>query len=78
MAVARSLGFKRPLPVQSMLIFKQPHVGGEVVPHQDSTFIQTDPPSCVGVWLALEDATTTNGCLWTLPGVVGGQGRWRR
>jgi phytanoyl-CoA hydroxylase len=30
-AVLRSLGFQRPLPVQSMYIFKQPSIGGEVV-----------------------------------------------
>jgi len=37
-------------------------VGGEVVPHQDSTFLWTEPqPSVVGLWLALEDATTENG-----------------
>lgn len=68
-AVCRSLGFKRPLPVQSMYICKQPHIGGEVVPHQDSTFLYTDPPSCVGLWLALEDATRANGCLWGLKGI---------
>jgi phytanoyl-CoA hydroxylase len=34
-ALYRSLGFKRPLPVQSMYIFKQPRIGGSVVPHQD-------------------------------------------
>ena len=55
---------------QSMLIFKQPYVGGEVVPHQDSSFIATDPLSCVGIWLALEDAMRSNGCLWALPGVA--------
>lgn len=66
--VVRSLGYKRPLPVQSMLIFKHPGIGGEVVPHQDSTFLATDPPSVVGLWLALEDATVENGCLWGLPG----------
>jgi ectoine hydroxylase-related dioxygenase (phytanoyl-CoA dioxygenase family) len=33
-----------------------------VVPHQDSTFLWTEPrPSVVGLWLALEDATTENG-----------------
>ncbi|EIE24756.1 phytanoyl-CoA dioxygenase [Coccomyxa subellipsoidea C-169] len=63
-----SLGFKRPLPVQSMYIFKQPKIGGEVRPHQDSTFLYTDPPSVVGLWWALEDATRTNGCLWAHPG----------
>jgi Phytanoyl-CoA dioxygenase (PhyH) len=38
----RSLAFKRPLPVQSMYICKQPKIGGEVVPHQDSTFLWCD------------------------------------
>ncbi|KAK9918248.1 hypothetical protein WJX75_002555 [Coccomyxa subellipsoidea] len=63
-----SLGFQRPLPVQSMYIFKQPKIGGEVRPHQDSTFLYTHPPSVVGLWWALEDATRTNGCLWAYPG----------
>jgi len=66
--ILRDLGYKRPLPVQSMFIFKQPGIGGEVVPHQDSTFLNTSPPSVVGLWLALEDATQENGCLWGLPG----------
>lgn len=47
---------------------QQPGIGGEVVPHQDNTFLYTDPPSCTGLWLALEDATKTNGCLWAIPG----------
>ena len=68
MEIVRDLGYKRPLPVQSMFIFKQPGIGGEVVPHTDSTFLATDPPSVVGLWLALEDATLENGCLWALPG----------
>ena len=34
-AIYRALGFRRPLPVQSMYIFKQPSIGGPVVPHQD-------------------------------------------
>lgn len=33
--IYRSLGFRLPLPVQSMYIFKQPQIGGAVVPHQD-------------------------------------------
>ena len=67
-ALLRDLGYRRPLPVQSMYILKQPYVGGEVVPHQDSTFLATSPPSVIGFWLALEDATLENGCLWALPG----------
>ncbi|KAF6249728.1 hypothetical protein COO60DRAFT_1706389 [Scenedesmus sp. NREL 46B-D3] len=68
-AVLRSLGFQRPLPVQSMYIFKQPSIGGEVSPHQDSSFLYTNPMSCVGLWLALEDANLSNGCLWGLKGI---------
>ncbi len=61
--IARSLGFKDPRVLQSMVICKQPEIGGAVPPHQDSTFLYTDPPSAVGFWIALEDATRENGCL---------------
>ncbi|KAF5835583.1 hypothetical protein DUNSADRAFT_7185 [Dunaliella salina] len=64
-----SLGYKVPLPVQSMYIFKQPRIGGEVVPHQDSTFLYTEPMTTVGLWWALEDCTKENGCLWAQPGI---------
>lgn len=62
------LGIARPLLVQSMYIFKQPSIGGEVTCHQDSTFLYTEPPSTVGLWFALEDATRENGCLWAIRG----------
>jgi phytanoyl-CoA hydroxylase len=39
-----------------------------VASHQDSVFLYTDPPSAVGFWFALEDCTTTNGCLSFVPG----------
>ncbi|KAK6922214.1 Phytanoyl-CoA dioxygenase [Dillenia turbinata] len=63
-----SLNYKQPVIIQSMYIFKQPGIGGEVVPHQDNSFLHTEPPTCTGLWLALEDATITNGCLWAIPG----------
>ncbi|CAA7401527.1 unnamed protein product [Spirodela intermedia] len=63
-----SLSYKRPAIIQSMYIFKQPGIGGEVVPHQDNSFLFTEPPSCLGLWLALEDASVSNGCLWAIPG----------
>ncbi|XP_021049477.1 phytanoyl-CoA dioxygenase domain-containing protein 1 isoform X2 [Mus pahari] len=48
---------------------KQPHVGGEVSPHQDATFLYTEPLGRVlGLWIAMEDATLENGCLWFIPG----------
>lgn len=62
------LGLARPLLMQSMYIFKQPHIGGEVVCHQDATFLYTDPPGVIGLWFALQDATVENGCMWALPG----------
>lgn len=67
-AVARQLGFADPRVLQSMVICKQPEIGGAVPAHQDSTFLYTDPPSAVGFWYALEDATVENGCLSFLPG----------
>lgn len=65
---AASVGMGDALLLQSMYIFKQPHIGGEVSCHQDSTFLWTDPPSVVGFWVALQDATIENGCLWAQPG----------
>jgi phytanoyl-CoA hydroxylase len=62
------VGFDDPRLLQSMYIFKQPSIGGEVTCHQDSTFLYTDPLTCVGFWFALEDATLENGCLWAEPG----------
>src|SRR2546423_5063214 len=63
-----SLDIKQPLLVQSMYIFKQPGIGGEVTCHQDSAFLYTEPTSITGLWFALEDATQENGCLWAIPG----------
>jgi ectoine hydroxylase-related dioxygenase (phytanoyl-CoA dioxygenase family) len=51
-----------------MIICKQPSIGGAVPPHQDSVFLYTAPPSAVGFWYALEDATVHNGCLSVLRG----------
>jgi hypothetical protein len=67
-SVANSLGFQDPRVLQSMVICKQPEIGGAVPPHQDSCFLYTNPPSAVGFWYALEDATLDNGCLSFLPG----------
>lgn len=67
-AVAQAIGLVSPLLLQSMYIFKVPGVGGEVVSHQDATFLYTEPVTCTGLWIALEDATLENGCLWALPG----------
>lgn len=66
--VAADIGLADALALQSMYIFKQPGIGGEVACHQDGTFLYTDPLSVTGFWFALEDATIENGCLWAAPG----------
>lgn len=35
-----------------------------VVYHQDASYLYTEPPNLVGVWIALDNATVDNGCLW--------------
>ncbi len=66
--LAADLGLARPQVWQSQLIFKQPHIGGEVGWHQDASFFVTTPHTVTTFWFALEDATLDNGCLWVQPG----------
>jgi phytanoyl-CoA hydroxylase len=66
--IADDIGLVDAHALQSMYIFKQPHIGGEVGCHQDATFLYTDPISVNGFWFAIEDATVENGCLWAAPG----------
>ncbi len=67
-AVATDIGLTDPKLLQSMYIFKQPEIGGEVICHCDHTFLWTEPQSVIGFWFAIEDATVENGCLWAIPG----------
>ena len=64
----KEVGYRNPVLWQTMYIFKQPQIGGEVRWHQDASYLITDPPSVTGVWVAIEDATRDNGCLWEQPG----------
>jgi phytanoyl-CoA hydroxylase len=66
--VASAVGLDAPLLWQSMYIFKQPGIGGEVRWHQDASFFVTEPITVTTFWFALEDATRSNGCLWLQPG----------
>jgi phytanoyl-CoA hydroxylase len=77
---AAAIGLEDSLLLQSMYIFKQPNIGGEVTCHQDSTFLYTKPIDIAGLWFALEDATVENGCLWAIPGGhrCGLKSRWVR
>ena len=78
--LAKAIGLEHSYLVQSMYIFKQPNIGGEVTCHQDSTFLYTEPIDIAGLWFALEDATIENGCLWAIPGGHrhGLKSRWLR
>ena len=68
-ALVKALGYRDPVLPQSMYIFKQARIGGEVTSHQDSTYLFTTPhQTCLGMWLALDDATLENGCLWARKG----------
>ena len=47
---------------------QNPKIGGEVNVHKDNPYLITRPYSCQAVWVALDDATLENGCLWGIPG----------
>ncbi len=67
--IASDVGFVDPKLLQSMYILKSPRIGGEVVWHTDHPYLWTEPCTVTGFWVALEDATVDNGCLWALPGL---------
>lgn len=67
-ALAQALGLVQPLLLQSMYLFKQPHIGAEIDWHQDATYLYTKPVTVTGLWIALDDADRDNGCLMALPG----------
>jgi phytanoyl-CoA hydroxylase len=75
--LAGALGLAEPLLLQSMYLFKQPHIGGEVGWHQDATYLYTSPSTVTGFWIALDDADRDNGCLMALPGAHRGSLRQR-
>lgn len=53
--------------MQSMLFIKPPQFQGQAW-HQDEIYIPTRDRSLVGAWIAMDDASIENGCLWVLPG----------
>lgn len=56
--------------MQSMLFVKAPGKKGQSW-HQDEFYIPTRDKSLVGAWIAIDDATVENGCLWIIPGRPG-------
>jgi len=53
--------------MQSMLFVKPPSFQGQAW-HQDEIYIPTRDRSLIGAWIAMDDATIANGCLWVIPG----------
>jgi hypothetical protein len=53
--------------MQSMLFVKPPGFQGQAW-HQDEVYIPTRDRSLVGAWIAIDDATIENGCLYVVPG----------
>ena len=52
--------------MQSMLFIKASGKPGQAW-HQDEDYIPTRDRSLIGAWVAIDDATIDNGCLWVLP-----------
>jgi ectoine hydroxylase-related dioxygenase (phytanoyl-CoA dioxygenase family) len=49
-------------------LYKPPHTGGEVAWHQDDYYFGVSKANAVAsCWLALDDATVENGCMWVVP-----------
>jgi len=53
--------------MQSMLFVKAAGKPGQAW-HQDEDYIPTRDRSLTAAWIALDDATVENGCLWVIPG----------
>ncbi len=53
--------------MQTMLFIKPPGKPGQAW-HQDERYIPTRDRSLIGAWIAIDDATIENGCLWVIPG----------
>lgn len=53
--------------MQSMLFVKPPGFQGQAW-HQDEIYIPTRDRTLCGAWIAMDDATIPNGCLWVIPG----------
>ena len=67
--VRRMTKQENPKVIQVMYLLKPPRIGEPRAPHQDETYLHTDPHGHVfGVWVALDDVTEQNGCLDFVPG----------
>jgi phytanoyl-CoA hydroxylase len=49
-------------------VYKRPEADRDFPWHQDNGYAPIDPQHYLTCWLALEDATIENGCIWIQPG----------
>ena len=60
-----SLGIEMPLLVKSTYILKHSDNDRYSSYNQDSSLLYTEPESCIGCKISLDNETIENGCLWT-------------
>eukprot|EP00746_Dinoflagellata_sp_MGD_P012579 gnl/MRDRNA2_/MRDRNA2_126882_c0_seq1.p1 gnl/MRDRNA2_/MRDRNA2_126882_c0~~gnl/MRDRNA2_/MRDRNA2_126882_c0_seq1.p1 ORF type:complete len:333 (-),score=35.77 gnl/MRDRNA2_/MRDRNA2_126882_c0_seq1:195-1193(-) len=65
--VAAALGWQTPVVTQTVYRVMAPFSAG-VERHQDATFLFTEPETCLGLLVAMEEVDTRNGCLHVRPG----------
>ena len=54
---------------QDQALLKPPLIGREKPWHQDNAYFNLPPETAVvGVWIALDEATPENGCMYVIPG----------
>jgi phytanoyl-CoA hydroxylase len=66
--LARLIG-AAPELFQDQALLKPPLIGREKPWHQDNAYFNVPPETAVvGVWIALDEATPENGCMYVIPG----------
>jgi ectoine hydroxylase-related dioxygenase (phytanoyl-CoA dioxygenase family) len=71
-SIVKQIMSPRPLFYRGIVVMKKGEVGSAFPWHQDFSYWGTGKPELVGVWIALKDATLTNGCLE----IIRGSHRW--
>ena len=55
-----------PIAAQTMFYFKPPGARGQAL-HQDNFYLRVKPGTCIGAWLAVDNATPENGGMVVVP-----------
>jgi ectoine hydroxylase-related dioxygenase (phytanoyl-CoA dioxygenase family) len=49
-------------------VIKAPREGAAFAWHQDTGYVPIEPQEYLTIWLAVDEATVENGCIWVIPG----------